>query len=376
MGAERMARRRSMVVTVLTACLTTGCAARTAIDITALPSASTGRARPINRPGNAMSVMVPAVVLAAVALLAGCAPLGGSSPRGHPQATPSWSTEAPATITGPDCPGGGDCAFGFDFDDVFVEVNCRGVREGVTDRVVAVGADGVGAREARAITGVSPHLLVAVRNSSDVCEAEAEWVAGIVQPGEHSIEEELALSIAACQATGAPYTYPYRDTHDCEQGGPARVNFEGPDASGAKYAWFPSVVADVNRALQAGQGPDFRREPAAVIAAFEKREFTSCFADDAPPHLQMCRIGRGALPPEPEGAVVVTGVTQTRTDSVGFESQTIEWTVEQLGDGPGWWITRKAYQPVANVTEVEADRTWEQCCTQVITQVDDRSGQG
>lgn len=328
-------------------------------------------------PRNAMSARMPALVLAGVAWLAGCSSPGGVSPHAQPPTTPTWSAEEPATISGQHCPGGGDCAFGFLFDDVFVEVNCRGITEGVTDRVIAIGADGVPVREARAVSGVSSRLLVAVRNTADVCGGDADWVAGIVGSGERSIEDELALSTAACEVTGAPYTYPYRDTQDCDEGGPARARFEGPDGRfGEEFAWFPSVVAETNRALQAGEGPDFRRDPAAVIAAFEQWAFPDCFADDPASHLQVCRIGRGDLSPDAETSVVVSGVTQARNADIGFESESFEWTVEQLGGGPGWWITRKTYQPMSRLSDDEADRTWEQCCTEVITNIDDRTRRG
>lgn len=323
------------------------------------------------------SATVPVVALA---LLAGCARTGDVSSGGDhvvgsagPERTVAetapadgeWSAGRPATITRSTCVDTGDCPLGVMFDDTFVEITCIPVGlEAITGDVIATGArSGVPFREARAIAEVPTRLLVALPNEQDLCHDDAPWVAGIVTDPDRSLEDELTLSISACTVLDRPY----RNDQDCDHGGPAQRRTFSDDTLTVELGWFPDVVSRIDRDLAAGSGPAFRLDPAAVVAEFERWEFPDCFEEHE--RLEVCRIGHAEVPADPSGTVTVSGEIQTRYPDIGYETRPLEWTLEQLGDGPGWWVTTKTHGAVDRTDEADADRLWERCCPDVVTEV-------
>ncbi len=244
---------------------------------------------------------------------------------------------------------------------MFVEDTCRPVLDAIGERPVAIGGDPGVPREARAIDGVSPHLLVAIRAVSAVCGDGARWVGGVVHVPDRSLADELVLSVAACRSLQAPH----RDDQSCEEGGPARhQGFLDEDTYAVDFGWFPQVVQQVNADLAGGVDSP-HADPTAAIADFERRVgFPDCW--NRPSHLQLCRIGHAPFGATSSDMVVVEGVTQTRNADVGFDSQAYAWTVEQLGGGPGWWVTRRSHQPSRYLSDLEAEQVWEACCSEVV----------
>lgn len=277
----------------------------------------------------------------------------------EPVPVPGWSVTQPATMTTPLCDDGGSCDLGVMLDDVLVTVSCQPILDGVTDAVVATGTDG-SFRHARAVAGVSPHLMVALADPDETCQTSADWVAGIPVAG-RTLEEELTLSVAACRVLGQPY----HEKQDCREGGPASIRTWEPGPFTETYAWFPEVVTTTNEQLREGAGPAERLDPASVIIQFERRDFPQCF--EPAEVLEACRIGHESTPDEVGDSIEVRGEVQARYEA-GLEASVAVWTLTQPGGGPGWWVTERVSLAPTMVSDTDADRRWDHCCPIVVTE--------
>jgi hypothetical protein len=282
------------------------------------------------------------VILAALVLVSGCS---GSDESGFE--------------------GGGISAGGpqqrVEFEGVEYLLDCRSIHsDSPIDPVVGEAPAGFSS-----VGRVDGHdILIAVLRSESECEfAGSEWVVGMpIDPDtDPSLDMVGAYVRADCEVFVSP-------SPECtpELGYSVPLSNENPLRTA--YDYFPEIVEDIDRRLAAGD-PEvaWRLEPQQTVLEWWKT-FGLCQGDEGD-WLEACRLGLRQVNEVTYEVLyqAVTWVNDPPEHLYNAALYTVE--VEQLSNGPSWWVTSLTenqltdlYEVVGPISQDRWDADWDSCC--------------